>query len=463
MFLRVIFEQSLGTGDIPQDWCQALVHPVFKGGNPKQPENYRPISLTCLCCKMMERILASSVVAHLENGNLLSQNQHGFRRHLSCESQLIMLCQDVMASIDKRNNVDLAFIDFSKAFDKVQHSLLIHKLEAYNLDKNVIRWIRSFLTNRTQMVIMENFHSEPIAVTSGVPQGSVLGPILFLLYINDLPDKINCQVRLYADDVVLYTNVISSNESNSTLQTDLDRLTQWCKDWKMSINVDKCAIMRMSRRKGVVEPKYYLNDLEVRVVQDFKYLGVHISNTCNWQKHINHITCKGNQMLRFIKRNFKGCPQAVKKNVYTALVRPLVEYACCVWDPCGEGMKHELEMVQRRAARFVLDDYNRESSVTDMLSNIGWEILESRRKEARLCLLFKMYHNRSKFDVSNIILDPCYVGRNDHRKKIRRLQSRILPYHTSFFPKTIRDWNRLSQNTMNVESLKDFKKMFGQT
>ena len=164
-------------------------------------------------------------------------------------------------------------------------------------------------------------------------------------------------------------------------------------------------------------------------------------------------------MLRFIKRNFRGCPQLVKETVYLSLVRPLLEYASCVWDPSGEGLKHELEMVQRRAARFVLDDYARNSNVTHMLSRIGWKTLEIRRKINRLSIMFKMHHGTSKLNVSNVILEPNYIGRHDHRRKIRRIQSRLLPYHNSVFPRTIREWNNLSAAVLEIESFNEFKKM----
>ena len=458
MYLKCIFEQSLDTGEVPCDWCQAIVHPVFKGGNSKRPENYRPISLTCICCKMMERILVSYIVTHLEDFDLFSQNQHGFRRHLSCESQLILLYQDATASIDKKKSLDLVFIDFSKAFDRVPHNLLIRKLETYNLDRNVLGWIKAFLSHRTQRVMVGNSYSDEISVTSGVPQGSVLGPILFLLYINDLPDTIDCQIRLYADDVVLYTEVVSNEEFSYQLQTNIDRLSQWCSKWKMSINIDKCAIMRITRHKDTVTPIYHLNHKQVPVVSEFKYLGVHISDKCTWQNHVRHAAGKANKMLRFIKRNFKDCPQAVKEVMYISLVRPHLEYASCVWDPWGEGMKHELEMVQRRAARFVLNDYERHSSVTDMLDSIGWDSLESRRREARLCFLYKLHHGDMKVDVGNIMCAPSYIARSDHSKKIMRLQSRLLPYHNSFFPRTIREWNMLSPAMVEAASVEEFRK-----
>ena len=267
---------------------------------------------------------------------------------------------------------------------------------------------------------------------------------------------------MYADDVVLYSDVLCREECSSNLQSNLDELLRWCNDWKMFLNIEKCAIMRMSRQKSAVRPRYYLNGLEVKVVQEFKYLGVHIGNTCSWQTQIKHVVGKGNKMLRFIKRNFRGCPQAVKETVYASLVRPLLEYACCVWDPSGEGLKHEIEMVQRRAARCVLNDYDINNSVNDMLSQIGWQVLEARRRIARLCFMFKLYHGNINIDTSSVMLEPSYVGRNDHRKKIRRLQSRLLPYHNSFFPKTIRDWNRLSTEIIEAESVMDFKNMFNE-
>ena len=145
--------------------------------------------------------------------------------------------------------------------------------------------------------------------------------------------------------------------------------------------------------------------------------------------------------------------------MYISLIRPLLEYASCAWDPSGEGLKRELEMVQRRAARFVLDDYDRTKSVTDMLSKIGWDTLENRRQLSRFYFMFKMYHGYCKLDVSEIILEPCYVGKNDHPKKIRRLQSRFLPYHNSFFPRTIREWNALPAELLETGSAQEFKRM----
>ena len=284
----------------------------------------------------------------------------------------------------------------------------------------------------------------------------MLGPLLFLLYINDLPEKMKYNIRMYADDVVLYANVASNENFNSILQEDLDELSQWCRKWHMPINVKKCAVMRMTRQKCSAIPTYYLDNLDVPVVQNFKYLGIRAIGKITFSRYV---VSRGNQMLRFIKRNFRGCPQLVKEAVYLSLVRPLLEYASCVWDPSGEGLKHELEMVQRRAARFVLDDYARNSSVTDMLSRIGWNTLESRRKINRLSILFKLYHRSCKLDVSNIILKPNYIGRHDHQRKIRRVQSRLLPYHNSFFPRTIREWNCLSAAVLDIETVNEIKRM----
>lgn len=205
-----------------------------------------------------------------------------------------------------------------------------------------------------------------------------------------------------------------------------------------------------------------MNNSEINVVQEFKYLGVNISSKCGWQKHVECVAGKGNQILRFIKRNFRDCPQAVKETLFISLVRPILEYAGCVWDPCGEGLKKDIEMVQRRAARFVLNDYERYSSVDEMLANIGWKTLEMRRRESRLCLLFKMYNGelpQLSAELNEIICQPNYVGRHDHQKKIRMVQSRLLPYHHSFFPRTIRDWNKLPQSVVDANGTTNFKEL----
>ena len=188
---------------------------------------------------------------HLEENNILNDSQHGFRPKRSCEAQLIGYIQDLASNLSVGKQIDTAVMDFSKAFDKVSHARLIYKLGWYGIRGSALAWIKEFLAGRTQKVVLDGEESPPSPVISGVPQGSVLGPILFLVFINDLPDSIKSTVRLFADDTIAY-RVVASNEDCARLQKDLDEMVEWERRWGMEFNPDKCEILRVTRRKSPI-------------------------------------------------------------------------------------------------------------------------------------------------------------------------------------------------------------------
>ena len=264
--LQLLFQKSIDTGAIPLIWTSANVVPLFKKGNKEDPANYRPISLTCILCKVLEHIVASNLSDHFDKHNILYDLQHGFRQRRSCETQLIQLVDELSTNMTKGLQTDLVLLDFSKAFDKVNHLKLLYKLESHGVNQSTVLWIRNFLIGRTQKVILEGECSSEVPVTSGVPQGSVLGPLLFLLYINDLPDTITSQVRLFADDTAVYL-AIANMQDCSTLQNDLDKLVKWELTWDMEFNPSKCFVLSITRNKKKINFNYKLMAKSLNVLK----------------------------------------------------------------------------------------------------------------------------------------------------------------------------------------------------
>lgn len=237
--LTLIFNKSLSTGQVPNDWLTANITPIYKKGDKTTPGNYRPVSLTSICSKIMEHIIHSNIMRHLDKHNILTDKQHGFRSKHSCETQLLMTTHDLIYALDHNTQTDMIIMDFSKAFDTVPHNRLLYKLNKYGITDNLHLWISNFLTKRKQRVVVDGEHSDWTNVRSGVPQGTVLGPLLFLLYINDLPHGISSTVRLFAD---------------------LDTLTKWQDNWQMTFNTDKCFTLKISRSKNPKHHKYRLSN-----------------------------------------------------------------------------------------------------------------------------------------------------------------------------------------------------------
>ena len=331
--LHFIFEQSLNTGDLPAEWTLANVAPIFKKGSKLQAVNYRPVSLTCISCKLFEHIVCKHILGHLADHEILTDLQHGFRSGRSCETQLITTFHDIASAYNKKGSqIDIAVLDFSKAFDTVPHDGLLSKLKHYGIDDKIWLWISNFLKQRKQRVVVDGIQSDLVTVDSGVPQGTVLGPLLFLLHINDLPSVISSKVRLFADDCLVYRE-IKNRQDQIALQKDLNLLENWGSKWGMRFNAAKCNIMRMSRKQTPISTQYELSGQVLEEVKDAKYLGVTVSDDLEWTKHINAITTKANSKLSFLRRNLKGCPEKLRETAYFALVRSFLEYSATVWHP----------------------------------------------------------------------------------------------------------------------------------
>lgn len=349
--LTNIFQDSIESGTLPSRWKSANVCGAFKKGKTSDPSNYRPISLTCIASKILEDIVYSHVMKHFEHYNILTDCQHGVRSKRSTELQLILTIHDTASSLQQNKSIHAAVLDFSKAFHKVPHQGLLMKLERYGIHGNLLSWMESFLTKRVQTVICEGATSPPSPVTSGVPQGSVLGPLLFLTYINDLPNGLTSTVKLFADDTLLYGVVVDDSDCDN-LQDDHNKLEIWQHEWQMQFNPSKCNIICISNKQRPPQRTYFFCGSKLEQVDSASYLGITVNWKLKWSEHISSISSRASRSLVLIKRNLWNCPRKVRETAFTSIVRPKLEYASASWNPYYKKDISTLERVQKKLLVF---------------------------------------------------------------------------------------------------------------
>ena len=296
--LTLLFQATLTQGCIPAVWKEGLITPVFKKGDRSIASNYRPISLTSICCKLQEHIIHGNIMAHLDKHKILSDDQHGFRKRRSCETQLIITLNDLAKGLNSKQQIDAVLLDFSKAFDRVPHKRLLLKLQFYGIRGEVLQWISAFLTGRTQRVLIEGQSSSTSLVTSGVPQGTVLGPLLFLVFINDLPAMASSTTRLFADDCLMYRTIQDTSDAEA-LQADLDKLQQWEQDWLMDFNPSKCEVITITNKRSCIPFTYTIHNEILNKTSCAKYLGINITNNLSWRTHVDKVCKKANSTQHF--------------------------------------------------------------------------------------------------------------------------------------------------------------------
>ena len=417
--LSALFNQSITAGEIPLKCKHALVAPVYKKKDKHLGSNYRPVSLTVVCCKLLEHCVCNHILQHLEDHNLLTSLQHGFRRRHSCETQLLLTYDDLIGSFDRGIQTDMAILDFSRAFDTIPHERLLGKLASYGVREIRNDWVRSFLSGRTTMVLVDGEESaEPINVLSGVPQRTVLVSLSFLVYINDITDQVSpgTRCRLFADDCLLY-QPIHSLENQLILQRDLDAHQRWTELWGMRFNLKKCYIMHCRGAESSKMPYFYeLCDTVLLSVMDSKYLGIRPSEDLGWGVQVDAACKKADTKLHFIQRNLKSATKRSRELAFQELVRSGLDYCSTVWDPHHKRDINRLEMVNRLGARVVFNKCwrDRPASPTAILGQLGWTDLTEWRRKARLVMTYKIKHGLVAIPGSR----PDRLMRHDHDKKI---------------------------------------------
>ena len=398
--LTFIFNLSLATGVYIDEWKRARVTPIFKSGDRRQCENYRPISILPVVSKAFEKEVFRQVYRYLSESSLLSKFQSGFRPKHSTVTALIQMCDEWLENMDNGKLNGVVFIDIKKAFDSINHRILLNKMnEQLGIFGVELKWFESYLTNREQQCNVNGELSSNKIITCGVPQGSILGPLLFLLYINDLPDCLkSTNPCMYADDTQIFSSSYDANELVVSLNSDLAHVCNWLKENRLQMHPSKCKMM-------FIGSPYNLNNImcEEPVVANAKpisriatqmCLGVKLDENLNWDSHIGMICKKASAAIGAMKRIKPFVPMHTLESIYKSLVQPYFDYCSPLWDTCGKLLRDKLQRFQSRAAR-VLTGANYDTRSADLLNMLSWDTLENRRSGAKSVLMYKILNDHT--------------------------------------------------------------------
>ena len=500
--LSLIYKTSYNTGSIPREWKTANVVPVHKKGSKSLVDNYRPISLTCLVMKIFEIQVRDTIMT--KTHHLLDWRQHGFLPSRSCTTQMVPFIDTLAQTINASSRRDVIYFDFMKAFDSVNHDLILSKLKRqYGIDGRLLKLMVNYLQDRTQCVVVDGVSSGQRPVQSGVPQGSILGPLLFVMFINDMFQCISSgtDIALYADDTKI-SRQIDSWSDHVILQQDIDALHLWSVNNKMKFHPVKCKVLHVTLNQLETPENtplpfcifsYQLNGVYLDSVDQEKDLGILVGSKLSWTNHHQAVFSKASSRLGLVKRtcHFTVCPRQ-KRSLYLALVRSLFEHLSVVWSPCSSFSVAKLERIQRRAVKWILGELGHHYNDVEYIRRLkALDLLPLDLKFIQTDLL--LFHD-IVYNISTIHF-PDYIVRAEHNDITNcRLRQNINPplfpaghelkydmgalrtestldylsykvlvdvrvnvFKNSFFVRTLRRWNELPINIRKIESPDGFK------
>ena len=464
--LAKIFKTSYLTGHIPQEWKVANVVPVFKKGSKASVENYRPISLTCLCMKIFEKIVREEIMKQC--GHRINRAQHGFLPGKSCTTQMINFTDSLAGSINAAGRSDVIYFDFAKAFDSVNHDVLLHKLKSeYGIDGVMLKFIVNYLQGRKQRVVIGGHQSELRSVNSGVPQGSIIGPLLFVLFINDMHKCVSpgTNIALYADDTKIWRK-IESPEDHVILQNDINALLRWSVLNKMNFHPDKCHVVKVTlKRDKCVDFTYRLGITDLEYVSVEKDLGVRVTPNLAWQKQSVSLISSARSRLGLTKRTCHFIKNRKQRLIlYKAMVRSLFQHCAEVWRPVLPTALGKFETLQKRAVKWIfMEDYHHysDSVYKAKLRELDLLPIEQRFVLGDLILFHKVINNEvciefpdylELIDPRELLTEPSTEPSGNRRLRtthkdplyfVCNINDRVNVFRHSFFYRTHNLWNRL--------------------
>ena len=397
----------------------------------------------------------------LHERNLIYKYQSGFQPGHSTVYQIIEIYDNICKALEKKEYMCMFFFDISKAFDRVWYDGLIHKINNYGFRYNLCDWLKSYLHNRKQRIVINNKHSSFLPVKAGVPQGSVLGPLLFLLYINDICDNLRSSTRLFADD----SSIIATSPDIPTLEenvnADLVNLSKWASDWLVTFNPNKTEVMFFTNRPFIRHPNIIFDGEHPDIVDSHKHLGVFLSSNAKWDIHIDHIIKRCAKMIGVLRKLKMNISRKCLNQMFLSYIKPILEYADVVWDGCSIDNTDRLERIQLEAARIVTG-LTRSTHLERLYSEVGWFPLSQHRKERKLTTLYKIIHGLAPSYLTDLL--PQTIASNlgynlRNRQDYIEPRCRLELYKRSFFPSSISLWNSLQIEIRAIDSLNSFKKV----
>ena len=460
--LSIIYRKSLSESRLPALWKTSIIIPIHKKGSKYNPLNYRPLSMTSVPCKKLESIIATELYAYLELHSLISPHQFGFRAGHTTADQLTLVYNEVSKHVDLGCVTDMVFFDFSKAFDVVSHVILLQKLSQLGVRGQVLHWMSDFLIGRSMSVEACGVQSAPRPVLSGVPQGSVLGPVLFLIYVNTIAATLSSKYKIFADDIKMYCTIPHStpdaySDAVTKCQSDIDKLHAVGSSWGLSMNSSKCVVMRFSRR-GVTlpPPRYTLNHKQLLVVSSHKDLGVIVDSDLKFHSHVRETVHKAGGLAHNLLRATVCRSPEFMVSLFTMHIRPIIDYCSGVWNTGYITDARTLEAIQRRWTKQISGlgelDYGMR------LKSLALFSIQGRLLRADLILYWKVLTGRSSTPPDVMFQLAPARGTRGHPLKLVVPRCNSDLRKRSFAVRRIDVWNRLPQSVVMSQSLNVFKR-----
>ena len=457
--LAILLNRSFAEGIFPKIWKMSGLVPIPKKGDKSSPSNYRPIALLSNLSKIQERIAFKNLYNHLLDNNLLYKYQSGFLPQHSTVFQLVDIYHNICQSFDNHQFSCMVFCDVSKAFDRVWHEGLIFKLKQHGIEGNFLKWLTDYLNERQQKVIIRGCTSNPKPINAGVLQGSVLGPLLFLIYVNDIADSLLSLTRLFADDSSLFYSASSIDDIQGLINHDLVLLSRWAKQWLVTFNPSKTEAILFSLRNLDFMPLLKFENTYVKFVENHKHLGLTLSYNGQWTDHINNIKSSAAKVLGIMRKLKFSLSRSALNQIYFSYLLPTLEYASSVWDGCTAQNADILNKVQTEAARIVTG-LTRSVSLDKLFKECGWLSLLERRRQQKLNFMFKVHQGQVPSYISDLIPPLVrdvsnYPLRNMHNYSIPFARTEIMK--RSCIPSSVNLWNEADNELKDSNTLQSFK------